>query len=137
VFLLRRNKETTVTNEEPNQREQALHYAATLRGLSLVRTGNKYGLAQYKLTNATLDEIAAFLASDGSPGAGPSPAGGDRRTNLRAMLKAEHALLGELEQEKRRAGERSPDHATTDAALAEIRRRIAEMQGEIERKDSP
>lgn len=126
-----------MTNEAPNQREQALHYAATLRGLALVRTDNKYALAEYKLTDATLDEIAAFLASDGSPGAGPSPAGGDRRTNLRAMLKAEHALLAEIGQEKRRAGERSRDHATTEAALAEIRRRIAEMQGEIEQKDSP
>ena len=126
-----------MTNEAPNQREQALHYAATLRGLALVRTDNKYALAEYKLTDATLDEIAAFLASDASPGAGPSPAGGDRRTNLRAMLKAEHALLAEIGQEKRRAGERSRDHATTEAALAEIRRRIAEMQGEIERKDSP
>ena len=126
-----------MTNEPPDQREQALHYAATLRGLALVRTDNKYALAEYKLTDATLDEIAAFLASDGSPGAGPSPAGGDRRTNLRAMLKAEHALLAEIGQEKRRAGERSRDHATTEAALAEIRRRIAEMQGEIEQKDSP
>jgi len=126
-----------VTNEAPNQREQALHYAATLRGLALVRTDNKYALAEYKLTDATLDEIAAFLASDGSPGAGPGPAGGDRRTNLRAMLKAEHALLAEIGQEKRRAGERSRDDATTEAALAEIRRRIAEMQGEIEQKGSP
>ena len=126
-----------MTNEPPNQREQALHYAATLRGLSLVRTGNNYALAEYKLTDVTLDEIAAFLDVDGSPGVAPSPDGGDRRTNLRAMLKAEHALLAELGQEKRRAGERSRDHATTDAALAEIRRRIAEMQGEIERKDSP
>ena len=126
-----------MTNEAPNQREQALHYAATLRGLALVRTDNKYALAEYKLTDATLDEIAAFLAADGRPGAGPGPAGGDRRTNLRAMLKAEHALLAEIGQEKRRAGERSRDHATTEAALAEIRRRIAEMQGEIEHKGSP
>jgi hypothetical protein len=128
-------QEATVTDEAPNQREQALYYAATLRGLSLVRTGNKYALAEYKLANATLDEIAAFLASEGS--AGPSPAEGDRRTNLRAMLKAEHALLAEIGQEKRRAGERGRDHATTEAALTEIRRRIAEMQGEIERKGSP
>jgi hypothetical protein len=39
-------------------------------------------------------------------------------------------------QEKRRAGERSRDQATTEAALAEIRRRIAEMQGDIESKGS-
>ena len=135
--LLGHNREATVTDEAPNEREQALHYAATLRGLSLVRTGNKYALAEYKLTDATLDEIAAFLDVDGSPGAAPSPDGGDRRTNLRAMLKAEHALLAELGQEKRRAGERSRDQATTEAALAEIRRRIAEMQGDIEPKGSP
>jgi hypothetical protein len=134
--LLGRNKEATVTDEAPNQREQALHYAATLRGLSLVRTGHKYALAEYKLTDATLDEIAAFLDVDGSPGAEPSPAAGDRRTNLRAMLKAEHALLAEIGKDKRRAGERSRDQATTEAALAEIRRRIAEMQGEIEPKGS-
>ena len=126
-----------MTNEAPDEREQTLHYAARLRGFSLVRTGNKFALAEYKLTDATLDEIAAFLASDGSPGAGPSPAGDDRRTNLRAMLKAEHALLAEIGQEKRRAGERSRDHATTEAALAEIRRRITEMQGKMEQKGSP
>src|SRR5258708_6264350 len=123
-----------VTNEAPDEREQALHYAARLRGFSLVRTGNKFALAEYKLADATLDEIAAFLASDVSPGAEPSPA---RRTNLRAMLKAEHALLVEIAQEKRRVGERSRDHATTETALAEIRRRIAEMQGEMEQKGSP
>ena len=125
-----------MTDEAPNEREQALHYAATLRGLSLVRTGNKYALAEYKLTDATLDQIAAFLDVDGNPGAGPSPAGDNRRNNLRAMLKAEHALLAEMGQEKRRAGERSRDQATTEAALAEIRRRIAEMQGEIDPKRS-
>ena len=76
-----------MTNEPPDQREQALHYAATLRGLSLVRTGNKYALAEYKLTDVTLDEIAAFLDVDGGPGVPPNPDGGDRRTNLRAMLR--------------------------------------------------
>jgi hypothetical protein len=135
--LLAATKEATVTDEAPNQREQALHYAATLRGLALVRAGNKYALAEYKLTDATLDEIAAFLVSEGAPGAGPSPAGGERRANLRAMLKAEHALLAQMGQEKRIAGERSRDQATTEAALAEIRRRIAEMQGEVEPKGSP
>jgi hypothetical protein len=133
VFLRRGDEEATVTDEGPDECEQALHYAARLRGLSLVRTGDTYALAQYLVTNATLDEIAAFLASDDGPAA-TGPAGGDRRADLRAMLKAEHALLEEIEQEKRRAGDHSRDRATTEAALAEIRRRIAEIQGEMGQK---
>jgi hypothetical protein len=126
-----------VTDDAPDQREQALHYAATLRGLALVRIGDRYALAEYKVTDATLDQIAAFLASDGSPGAGPSPAAGDRRANLRAMLKAEHALLVEIAQENGRAAVRRRDDATTEATLAEIRRRIAKIQCEMEQKGSP
>jgi hypothetical protein len=53
------------------------------------------------------------------------------------MLKAERALLGEIEQEKRKAGERGRERATTDAALAEIRRRISELQTEMGHKDQP
>ncbi len=121
-----------MTNEAPDEREQALHYAARLRGLALVRTGDKFALAQYLVTDATLDEIAAFLGSEG--GAEGGAAQGDRRADLRAMLKAEHALLVEIEQEKRRAGERSRDRTSTEAALAEIRRRIAEIQGEMGHK---
>src|SRR5262245_15245949 len=113
-----------------DEREQALHYAARLRGLTLVRSGDKYALVQYFVTDATLDEIAAFLTgdSDTAPGAGP----GDR---LRAMLKAERALLAEMEEAQRRAGEGARDR-TAESALADIRRRIAEIQGEMESKRS-
>jgi len=117
------------------EREQALSYAARLRGLALLRIGDKLTLARLVLTDATLDEVAAFLASDGAGERGAAP--GDRRADLRAMLKAERALLGEIEQEKLKAGQRGEDRATTDAALAEIRRRIAEIQGEMESKGSP
>jgi len=112
-----------------DEREEALHYAARLRGLTLVRSGDQYALVQYHLNDATLDQVAAFLAEDN----GAEPTGpGDR---LRAMLKAERALLVELEQAQRKAGEGARDR-TAESALADIRRRIAEIQGEMERKRS-
>ena len=117
-----------------DEREQALHYAARLRGLTLVRSGEKYALVHYALADASLDEVAAFLASE--DGDERRAADGDRRTDLRAMLKAERALLVEMEQARQAAGESSRDRATTEAALAEIRRRITEMQSEMERKGS-
>jgi hypothetical protein len=117
-----------------DEREQALHYAARLRGLTLVRSGEKYALVHYVLNDATLDEIAAFLASADSDER--RAADGDRRADLRAMLKAERALLVEMEQKTREASEPSRDQAATEAALAEIRRRITEIQGEMEQKGS-
>ena len=120
-----------MTNEAPDELQQALQYAARLRGLSLVRTGDKFALARFVVSDATLDDIAAFLASDEEAERGATE--GDRRADLRAMLKAERALLVEIEQEKRRAGE-SRESTSTDAALAEIRRRIAELQGEMRHK---
>jgi hypothetical protein len=119
-----------------DEREQALQYAARLRGLTLVRSGDKYALVHYLVADASLDDIAAFLVADDG-GAAPDAAPGDRRADLRAMLKAERALLGEMEQEKRKAGERGRERATTEAALAEIRRRIAELQDEMGHKDGP
>jgi hypothetical protein len=113
-------------------REQALQYAAGLKGLTLVRSGDKYALVHYALNDASLDEVEAFLASDTE--AGLDAAQGGRRADLRAMLKAERALLGEMEQEKRKDGERDRERASTEAALAEIRRRIAELQGEMGHK---
>ena len=115
-----------------DEREQALHYAARLRGLTLVRSGEKYALVQYVLDDASLDEIAAYLVSDDSDERRTPD--GDRRADLRAMLKAERALLVDMERKARETGEQGRDRATTDAALAEIRRRIAEIQGEMERK---
>jgi hypothetical protein len=103
-----------------DEREQALRYAARLKGLSLVRTGDTFALALY--TAATLDEIAAFLATDASPDVE------DRRADLRAMLRAERALIAELEEEKPKGDARGSGHNTIEAALAEIRRKIAEIQ---------
>ena len=117
-----------------DEREQALHYAARLRGLTLVRSGEKYALVHYALNDATLDEVAAFLVSENSDER--RTANGDRRADLRAMLKAERALLVEMEQAAREAGDPGRDQAATEAALAEIRRRISEIQGEMERKGS-
>ena len=117
-----------------DEREEALHYAARLRGLTLVRSGEKYALVQYVLNDASLDEVAAFLVSaDSDERRTPD---GNRRADLRAMLKAERALLVEMEQATREAGEPSRDRAATEAALAEIRRRISEIQGEMEQKGS-
>ena len=115
-----------------DEREQALHYAAKLRGLSLIRTGTTFALAKYVLRDASLDEVASYLAGDDD--AAPAETLGDRRANLRAMLKAERALLAEMEQVKRNASVERRDGATTESALAEIRRRIAELQNEMGHK---
>jgi hypothetical protein len=115
-------------------REQALQYAAGLKGLTLVRSGDKYALVHYVLNDASLDEIESFLASDTNGEL--DTAQGGRRADLRAMLKAERALLGEM-AEKRQTSEGSGERASTEAALAEIRRRIAELQTEMGHKDGP
>src|SRR6202012_286711 len=99
-----------------DEREEALHYAAKLRGLSLVRTGDRFALVQYLLTDASLDDVASYLADDDD--SQPAGAGPDRRANLRAMLKAERALLAEMEQVKQKASAAGRDRATTESALA-------------------
>ena len=76
--------------------EQVLHYAARLQGLSLLRTGDRFALVDYKITGATLDEIAAFLTADRSPAIENGRVEERRRADLRAMLKAERALLVEF-----------------------------------------
>jgi hypothetical protein len=116
-----------------DEREQALQYAAKLRGLSLVRSGNRYALARYVLRDASLDEVARFL-SEGDDDSEPAETSGDRRASLRAMLKAERVLLAEMEEVKRKAAAEGHDRATTESALAEIRRRIAELQNEMGHK---
>jgi len=117
-------------DEDFNERERALQYAARLKGLSLLRTGTTYALAQYKLSDATLDEIEVYLRADDQ--SGPDDRGGedDRRADLRALLKAERAMMAELAEEKRRASAKGASPNATAAALAEIRRRIAELQEE-------
>ena len=113
-------------DEEIDEREQVLQYAARLQGLSLVRTGDAFALVEYKITGATLDEIAAFLTADRTPAIDRIEE--HRRADLRAMLKAERALLVEFEEKKRTAGDRNSDPEAIAAALAEIRRRITEIQ---------
>ena len=54
-------------DEEIDEREQVLQYAARLQGLSLLRTGDTFALVEYKINGATLDEIAAFLTADRTP----------------------------------------------------------------------
>jgi hypothetical protein len=116
-----------------DEREEALHYAAKLRGLSLVRKGERFALVQYLLTDASLDDVASYLADDDD--AAPAETSGDRRASLRAMLKAERALLAEMEQVKQRASAAGRERTTTEeSTLAEIRRRIAELQGEMGHK---
>src|SRR3954452_5680988 len=92
-FLLPVNEEPEMPHEEFDERERALQYAARLKGLTLIRTGDTFALA--KITDATLDEIAAFLAGDGRPEIENPRAQEDRRADLRAMLKAERALISE------------------------------------------
>ena len=116
-----------------NEHEQALQYAAKLRGLTLVRTANGYALARYVLRDASLDEVARYLAED-DDATEPAETFGDRRASLREMLKAERALLAEMEQVQRKAAAEGHDRATTETALSEIRRRIAELQDEMGHK---
>jgi hypothetical protein len=94
-----------MSNDEFDERERVLHYAARLRGLSLVRTGDTFALA--RVTDATLDEIAVFLGSDERPEAENGRGERSRRADLRAMLRAEHALIVEFEDAKRRGAIRA------------------------------
>src|SRR3954471_4598868 len=113
--------------DEFGEYERALHYAARLQGLALIQTGDTFALVDYKVTGATLDEIAAYLAADKSADSESRSPNNSRRTDLRAMLKAERTLLAELEDQKRKSGNNS-NQESADATLAEIRRRITEMQ---------
>ena len=114
--------------EEFGDYERALHQAARLQGLSLIRTGDTFALVEYKVTGATLNEIAVFLTDEKRSEIENRRTEETRRSDLRAMLKAERQLLAELEEEKRKSGYRKPDQETAEAALAEIRRRISEIQ---------
>lgn len=116
-------------DDDVDAREEALRYAAGLKGLSLVRTGDTFAVAEFKLSGATLDEVAAYLAGDPAEEPGESVRGLDehRRSDLRALLKAERAMLAELDNERRKADARSEESTTTERALAEIRRRIAKL----------
>ena len=122
-----------MSNEESDPREQALQYAARLKGLTVVRTGDTYALAEFRLSGATLDEIAAYLAADDSV---EDPPETRRRSDLQALLKAEHAMLAELETARRKANEPSRDRLATEAALKEIRRRIMQLSGEAEARSA-
>lgn len=113
--------------DESGEYERALHYAARLQGLSLIQTGDTFALVDYKVTGATLDEIAAFLTSDRSPEI-ESCARESRRADLRAMLKAERNLLAELKEQKLKSSKSASDHESAETTLADIRRRIAEIQ---------
>jgi hypothetical protein len=109
-----------------DEREQALQQAARLKGLALVRAGDAFALAVY--TAATLDEIAAYLATDSSSDDGSRRLEEDRRADLWAILRAERALIAELEEQKRKARIGGSGHETIETKLAEIRRRIAEIE---------
>jgi hypothetical protein len=115
-------------SEEFDEREQILHDAARRQGLSLLRTGDTFALVQYKIADATLDEIAAFLTADNGPAVESRRIDDNRRADLRALFKAERAMLVEFEERKRKAGQGHSDQAAAEAALAEIRRRIEELQ---------
>jgi hypothetical protein len=114
-------------NNEFDQREEALRYAARLNGLTLIRTGDTFALADYKLTDVTLDEIAAFSA----PTAAPEP-------NIAPPRKAEHSMMAERAEEKRKTHERQMaesripqaknSQTTTETELVAIRRRLAEIE---------
>jgi hypothetical protein len=109
-----------------HEREEALQQAARLKGMSLVRTGDAFALAIYTAT--TLDEIADFLAADSLPDAPRGRLEEQRRADLWAILKAERALIAELEEQQRKARAGGNDHETIEAKLAEIRCRIAEIE---------
>jgi hypothetical protein len=123
-------------NKESDQ-EEALRYAARLNGLALIRTGDTFALANYRLTDATLDEIAGFLGSDVGSEREYCATEENRRVNLRAMLKAEHSMMTEQEDEKRKAlGRRVAEpriparnnQTMTETELIAIRYRLAEIE---------
>ena len=122
-----------MSNEEFSPSEQALQYAARLKGLTVVRTGDTYALAEFRLSGATLDDIAAYLAADDGV---DDPPEARRRSDLQALLKAEHAMLAELETARRKANEPSRDRLATEAALQEIRRRIMQLSREAEARSA-
>jgi hypothetical protein len=109
-----------------DEREQALQQAARLKGMSLVRTGDAFALAIYTAT--TLDEIADFLAADSPPDTPRGRLDEQRLADPWAVLKAERALIAELEEQKRSFRAGGIDHETIEAKLVEIRRRIAEIE---------
>ena len=109
-----------------DEREQALQQAARLKGFTLVRAGDAFALAVY--TAATLDEIAEFLATDLAADTSHHRGEEQRLADLWAILRTERALIAELEEEKRKVRIGGPEHETIEAALAKIRRRIAEIE---------
>jgi hypothetical protein len=113
--------------EELDEREETLRYAARLRGLSLIRTGDKFALATFALNGATLDEIAAFLSADDRPHSENRRQGEDRRADLRALLKAEHAIVADLAEQSRKAIAPDANHHAVESVLAEIRRRLLDI----------
>jgi len=123
-------------NRKFDQQEEALGYAAGLNGLALIRTGDMFALANYRLTGATLDEIAGFLGTDVSSEAEYHSTQEGRRANLQAMLKAEHSMMAEREQEKRKAHRRvgesripaKTNQTITKTELIAIHRRLAEIE---------
>jgi hypothetical protein len=123
-FLRRPVRVSKMPNAD--ERQQALQQAARLKGLALVRTGDVFALTVY--TAATLDEIAEFLATDSPPDTPHGRLQEQRRADLWAILRTERALIAELEEQKRNDRSGGPGHETIEAKLAEIRRRIAEIE---------
>ena len=123
-------------NKKSDQQEETLRYAARLNGLALIRTGDTFALANYELTDVTLDEVAGFLGSNVSSEAEYRIAPENRRANLRAMLKAEHAMMTDREEEKRKSCDRrgaeprisltKHNQTPTETELIAIRRRLTE-----------
>jgi hypothetical protein len=109
-----------------DEREEALRYAAGLKGLSLLRTGDTFALVIARLSGATLDQIADYLAAEGGQ-AEHQRAQADRRADLRALLKAEHAIMVEFDESRRRAVAGTANGDAIEAVLAEIRRRLVEI----------
>jgi hypothetical protein len=71
-------------------REDALRYAARLRGLSLIRmAAGSFALARYECTGATLDEIEAYLGTDGSSEAEHRAQEERRQAQQQSMLDAQ------------------------------------------------
>ena len=124
-------------NQELDEREKALRYAARLKGLSLIRTGDTFALATCALADATLDQVAEFLAAEPASQAEHSGAKNHRRADLRALLKAEHAIIAELQEERRRSSEPIANPHAIEGVLAEIRRRLLELGEARAAKDAP
>jgi hypothetical protein len=102
-------------------RENALQHAATRRGLSLIcMADGSYALARYECTGATLDEIQAYLGTDGISEREQKRHQAEERERQRAATEAMHNRLREIALEMSKLSARKTDPALSRNAPARV-----------------